>query len=140
MANLSQDDRAVIAKHPLDDSLDHLRDSLQKAEQSRRPGSTSDNSAGDIRDQDPLKIVSRLLSILQRHDVALTLRSKTGNENLAFELSTLFRRVQKNNFDYQQYRILSLLIIKKAPEFNVWNAAFDLIRFMIRILPSAAQG
>ena len=79
MANLSQDDRAVIAEHPLDDSLDQ---------------STSDNGADDTRDQGPLKAVSRLLYTLQGHEVALTLRSKTGTGDLASELSTLFKRVR----------------------------------------------
>jgi hypothetical protein len=101
MANLSQDDRTVITKHPLDGCLEHLRDSLRKAEQSFEPSSTSDNGAGDTRDQGPLKAVSRLLPILLGHEVAFTLRSKIGNENLASELSTLFRRVQNNNFNYQ---------------------------------------
>ena len=88
MANLSQDDRAVITEHPLDDCLDSLRDSLRKAEQSFEPNSKSGNGAGDTRDQGPLKTVSKLLSTLQTHDVALTLRSKTGTGDLASELST----------------------------------------------------
>ncbi len=33
MANLSQDYRTIIAERPLDNALDHLRDSLQKVEQ-----------------------------------------------------------------------------------------------------------
>lgn len=64
MANLSQDDCTVIAEHPLDDCLDLLRDSLRKAEQSYEPSSTSDNSANDIHDQRPSKVVLRLLYIL----------------------------------------------------------------------------
>jgi len=70
----------VIAKHPLENSLDHLRDSLRKAEQFYEPGSISYDGAGDNSDQGPLKAVSRLLSTFQSHDVALTLRSKTGME------------------------------------------------------------
>jgi hypothetical protein len=76
MASLSQDDRPVITKHPLDDSLDHLRDSLRKTEQLY-------DGAGDTCDQGPLKAVSRLLHALQGHDVALTLRSETGAGDLA---------------------------------------------------------
>ena len=107
MASLSRNDRTVITKHPLDDSLDHLRDSLQKAEQSYEPNLIAYNG-GNTRVQGPLKAVSRLLSILQGHEVALTLRSKTGAEDLASELSTLFRRVRKGDFNYQQYRAFSL--------------------------------
>jgi hypothetical protein len=125
MANLSQDDRAVITKYPLDDCLDPLRDSLRKAEQSYGPSSTFDNGAGDTRDQGPLKAVSRLLSILQGHDVALTLRSKTGTGDLASELSTLFR----------QHRPLSLLVIKNASDLDIWNAIVDPIKSISRITP-----
>ena len=129
MANLSQDDRDVITKHPLDDSLDHLQDSLQKAEQSY-------DSAGETPDPGRLKVVSRLLSTLQSHDVALTLRSKTGAGDLASELYTLFRRVQNNNFNYQQYRPLLLLVINnKASDLDIWNAVFDLIRSISQTTP-----
>jgi hypothetical protein len=49
MANLPQGDRTVITKYPLDDSLDHLQDSLQKAEQSYGPNSIAYNG-GNTRD------------------------------------------------------------------------------------------
>jgi Fungal protein kinase len=135
MANLSQDDRTVISKHPLDDSLDHLEDSLRKAEQSYRLSSISYDGARDTRDQRPLKAVSRLLHTLMGHDVALTLRSKTGNENLASELSTLFRRVQNNDFNYQLYRPLLLLVIDNISDFAIWNAVFDLINPISQTTP-----
>lgn len=61
--NLSQDDRTVITKHPLDDSRSS-RDSLRKAEQSDGPNSITHNGAGDTRGWEPLKAVSRLLYIL----------------------------------------------------------------------------
>ena len=128
MANLSQDDRAVITKHPLDDYLDHLRNSLRKTEQSY-------NGAGETRDQGLLNAVSRLLNTLVGHDVALTLRSKTGSGDLASELSTLFRRVRNGDFNYQQYRPLSLLVIQKAPDVDIWNAIFELTRSISRITP-----
>lgn len=133
MANLSQDDRTVITKHPLDDCLDHLRDSLRKVEQSF--SQVSDNGAADPRDQGPLKAVSKLLSTLQTHDVALTLRSKTGTGDLASELSTLFRRVRNGDFNYRQYRPLLQLVIKKAPDVDIWNAVVDLIRSISQTTP-----
>ena len=135
MASLLQEDCTVIRKHPLDDSLDHLRNSIRKAEQSYGPSPISHNDAGNNSDQGPLKAVSRLLHALQGHDVALTLRSKIGNENLASELSKIFRRVQNNDFNYQQYRPLSLLVIKKAPDFDIWNAVFDLIGSVFQTTP-----
>ena len=128
MANLSQEDRTVITKYPLDDSLDHLQESLRKAEQSH-------DSAGDNRDQGTLKAVSRLLSTLQGHDVALALHSKIGSGDVAWALSTLFGRVRNGDFNYEQYRPLSLLVIKNASDLDIWNAVFDLIRFISSITP-----
>ena len=134
MANLSQDDRNVIAKHPLDNSLDHLRDSLQ-AEQSYEPSSTSYDAAGDNRGQGPLKAVSRLLNTLQGHDVALTLRSKIAAGDLASELYNLFRRVRNGDFNYKHYLALSRLVVRKAPDVDIWNAVFDLITTVSRTTP-----
>ncbi len=70
----------IIAKHPLENSLDHLWDSLWKAEQFYEPGSISYDGAGDNSNQGPLKAVSRLLSTFQSHNMAPTLRSKTRME------------------------------------------------------------
>lgn len=138
MANLSQDDLAVIAEHPLDDCLDPLLDLLRKAEHNSSPSSTSEKGAGDTGDQGLLKAVSRLLYTLQGHDVALTLRSKTGNGDLASELSTLFRRVRNGCLNYQQYRPLLLLVTKKTPDSDIWNAVFDLIRSISQSTPPAS--
>lgn len=112
MASLSQDDRAVITKHLLDDSLDHLQVSLQKTEQSY-------DGAGDTRDQGPPKAVSILISTLLGHEVALTLRSKTGAGDLASELFNLVKRVRNGYFNYQQYRPLLRLVVKKAPDLDI---------------------
>jgi len=135
MSNLSQDNRTVIAKHPLDNSLDYLRDSLRKAEQSYKPDSTFYDAAVDSSDQGPQKATSRLLVTLMGHEVAFNLRSETGNGDLASELSTLFRRVRNGDFNYEPYRALFRLVIKKASDFDIWNAVFDLIRSISRITP-----
>ncbi|KAL9130813.1 MAG: hypothetical protein Q9175_006929 [Cornicularia normoerica] len=135
MANLSQNDRNVIAEHPLDKCLDHLQDPLRKAEQNYRPGSLSYDSTVDNHDQGPQKIISRLLYTLQGHEAALDLRSKTGSEDIASELSALFRRVRKGNFMYEHYRALSRLVVKQASDVDVWNAVFDLITTVSRTTP-----
>ena len=135
MANLSQEDRAVIAKHPLADCLNHLWVPLRKAEQSWEPSPTSDNGGGETRNQEPLKAVSRLLPVLLGHEVAFTLRSKSGSGDLASELSALFRRVRSGHLNYQQYRPLILLVIKNAPDIDIWNAVFDLIRSISQTTP-----
>jgi len=135
MANLSQNDHSIIAEHPLDTSLDHLREPLRKIEQSYKPGSLSDNGAVDSPDLVPQKAISRLLYTLQGHEVALDLRSKTGNGDIASELSTLFRRVRNGDFSYEHYRALSRLVIKQAPDVDIWNAVLNLITTVSRVTP-----
>ncbi|MCJ1251832.1 hypothetical protein MMC30_009070 [Trapelia coarctata] len=131
MANLSQVDRAIIAKYPLESSLTHLHDSLRKVEQTYEPDSTSyDDSAR--------KAISRLLYALQGHEVALDLQSKTGNKNLDSELSTLYRRVRNGDFKYQHYYALARLVVKQASDLDIWNAVFDLITTVSRVTPPAS--
>ncbi len=112
MANLSQNDHSIIAEHPLDTSLDHIREPLRKIEQSYKPGSLSYNGAVDSPDLVLQKAILRLLYTLLGHEVALDLRSKTGNGDIASELSTLFRHVRNGDFSYEHYRALSRLVIK----------------------------
>ncbi|KAL2043514.1 hypothetical protein N7G274_003821 [Stereocaulon virgatum] len=114
MANLSQNDRNIIAEHPLDTWLDHLQDPLRKAEQSYKPGSLSHDSIASISDQGPQKVISRVLGTLLVHEVALNLRSKIGSDNVASDLSELFIRVQRGRYNYEHYRALSRLVIKKG--------------------------
>jgi hypothetical protein len=135
MANLSQNDRNIIAEHPLDKCLDHLQDPLRKAEQQYRPGSLSHDVTVSSQDQGPQKAISRVLYTLQGHEVALDLRSKIGNSNIATELSKLFGLVQSSRYNYEHYRALSRLVVKKAPDVDVWNAVFDLIITVSRTTP-----
>ena len=119
MANLSQNDRNIIAEHPLDKCLDHLQDLLRKAEQNYRPGSLSYDGIADDSDRGPQEAISKLLLALMGHKVALDLRSKTGNGDIASELSTLFRRVCNGDSSYEHYRALSRLVIKQAPDVDI---------------------
>ena len=135
MAILSQNDRNIIAEHPLDICLDHLQDPLQKAEQSYKRCSLSHDSIASISDQGPQKVISRVLGTLQVHEVALDLRSKIGSDNVASELSELFKRVQRGHYSYEHYRALSRLIIKKARDIDIWKAVLDLIITVSRTTP-----
>ncbi len=139
MANLSQDERLVVATYPLNDSLAHLQDSLRKAEQSYPPRNFSDVESVDNSATGPPKAISRLLSTLQGHEVAFGLRSKTRNGNIVSELSTLVGRVQNGDFNYEHYRVLSRLVIKEAPDVDIWNAVFDLISTHSRITPPPSR-
>ena len=129
MANLLLDDRAIIAKHPLANSLDYLREPLRKIEQSLKPGSLSPHDAVDRKE------ISRLLCTLQGHEVAYNLRSKIGSGDIAFELSVLFRHVLNSDFNYEHYHTLLQLVIKQAPDVDIWNAVLNLIITVSRTTP-----
>ncbi len=54
---------------------------------------------------------------------------------MASELLRLRQRVQKGDFNYQHYRPLSQLVIKKASDVDVWSAVFNLIATLTRLSP-----
>ena len=138
MANLSQDNHKIIMEHPLNDSLDHLRNVLQKAEQSYKPNAISYDGAVGSSSQGPEKAISRLLIALISSDVALYLPSRTGTQNMCFDLVAVRTRVQKGDFNYEYYRALSQLVIRKASDVNIWSAVFDLIITLSRMTPPAS--
>lgn len=127
MANISQDDRDIIAKYPLSNSLDHLQGLLQDAEGSYMSDLNLNDSAINDLSQIYQKVISRLLSTLQGEETAFSLRSKISSRDIASELSDLFKGVRNGNFSYIHYRALLQLIIWKAPDVDIWNAVFDLI-------------
>ena len=135
IANLSQNDRNVIAEYPLNTYLDHLREPLRKIEQSYKSSSLSFDSAIDDPDLGSQKIISRLLYTLLGHDVALDLRLRIGNNDIASELSELFKRVRSGRYNYEHYRALSRLIVKQASDVDIWNAVFELITTVSRTTP-----
>ncbi|KAI9804850.1 MAG: hypothetical protein M1825_001219 [Sarcosagium campestre] len=137
MDNLSEDHRKIIAKYPLGTSLEHTLEALRKAEQSNEPGSLSYVDTLDS-PSSTQKAISRLLSTLLGHEVAFNLRSKARSENIASELSSIIRRVQSGNFNYEHYRALSKLVIKQASDVEIWNAVFDLISIASPITPPAS--
>jgi len=76
MANLSQDDRTIIAERSLDNAPDHLRDSLQKVEQipSQAP---SLSAAIDSSDQGPRNLkhaLGQYVSTVRARSLAPSLR------------------------------------------------------------------
>ncbi|RMZ90674.1 hypothetical protein DV736_g2093, partial [Chaetothyriales sp. CBS 134916] len=133
MATLSQDDRDLIARHPLDNSLDYLEKSLREVEQSST--SSRHGNATDMSEDGRQKAISRLLSALMGAEVALDLQSKTGSREVAAELAILFGRVRKGDFNYDHYRPLVKLVIQKAADFEIWSAVLDLITTLSRVTP-----
>ena len=135
MANLSQSDRNIIAEHPLDTSLDHLREPLRNTEQRYKPASLLFDGAADTSDYEPYEAISKFLLALMGHKAAYNLRSKISESNIATELSKIFGFVQSSRYDYEHYRALSRLIVTKASDVDIWNAVFNLIFIVSRTTP-----
>ena len=116
MANLSQNDRNIIAEHPLDTSREHLREPLRNIEQSYESSPLLFDGAADgpdlSPDLGPQKIILRLVSALLGHEAAYNLRSIVGNNDIASELSELFKNIRSGRYNYENYRVLSRLIVK----------------------------
>ncbi|KAL9121789.1 MAG: hypothetical protein Q9187_001654 [Circinaria calcarea] len=132
MASLLETDRIIIAEHPLDNSLDHLRDALREAE-------TSYTAADDDKFvQGAQKTALRLLGALESSEVAIHLNSGIGNGDVASDLLNLRQRVQKGDFNYEHYRALVRVVIHEASDVEIWVAVFNLIVTVFRLTPPAS--
>ncbi|SLM35803.1 serine threonine-protein kinase sgk2 [Lasallia pustulata] len=132
MAQLNREERDTINENPLGDSLSDVREALREAEQTRHyEASQSDDSTGapEWRRLFGPAIV-KLFSILWLSDVSGALASRTGGEALAFDLTAVRLRVQKDDFDYEHFRPLSQLVIKQAPDVDIWAAVVALVQLV----------
>lgn len=119
MAELPKNDRDIIAKYPLNDSLNRLQGLLQEAEQVY-------NVTTEPRDENCRKAISKLLTTLMGEEAAFNLRSRTSDDNVDSDLAGLFRRLRQGHFNYEYYRALVRLVIEKAPDVDIWKAVLDL--------------
>lgn len=138
MATLSQDDHDIVAKYPLDTSFDHLQESLQNMQQSNRSNTFLFDGGADDPNSERHETISKLLLALMGHKVAYNLHSNIGGGNIATELSKLFGLVQSGRFNYEHFRALSQLIIKKASDVEIWSAVLNLILTVSRATPPAS--
>ena len=125
MLKLSQQDRDIIAKYPLKDGLDFLRDKL----------SATDKPPADSGINGPQKAISLLLAALMGHEAAYNLESKDGSTDLASELSKAFTRIRTDPFNHEYFRPLSLLVIEKAADTDIWEAVFALLSTFAHTTP-----
>ncbi|EQL28197.1 hypothetical protein BDFG_09031 [Blastomyces dermatitidis ATCC 26199] len=120
MAELSDHDCDIIANLPLTNSLYRLQDLLQEAEQKY-------NDTSDPRDEICQQAISKLLTTLMGERAAFKLGSRTGDENLASDLASLFRRLQQGHLTYDHCRALVRLVIQKDLNIDIWKAVLNLI-------------
>ncbi|KMW68999.1 hypothetical protein BDDG_13193 [Blastomyces dermatitidis ATCC 18188] len=120
MAELSDHDCDIITNLPLSNSLYRLQDLLQEAEQKY-------NDTSDPRDEICQQAISKLLTTLMGERAAFKLGSRTGDENLASDLASLFRRLQQGHLTYDHCRALVRLVIQKDLNIDIWKAVLNLI-------------
>ena len=122
MAQLSQSERDFIEEYPLNNTLNHFRHILLEAEQSFTSVSTSRHNTASKGPEKPrlyAAAIGRLFHNLEGSETALYLSSRIKSQNLASDLLTLRRRVQKEDFDYSHFRALSRLVIDSASDIDI---------------------
>ncbi|EDN02619.1 predicted protein [Histoplasma mississippiense (nom. inval.)] len=129
-----------LLDHPYRRSARHARKTLPAPWRwnNHTPWSASLDGADD-RSEQLQDAVSQLLSTFQGEKAAFNLRSKISSRDIAFELSRLFERVRNGDFNYTYYRPLMTLVIKKAPDHDIWSAVLDLITRLPRVTPTPAS-
>lgn len=53
---------------------------------------------------------------------AFNLRPPISSRDVASELSRLFTHLREGDFQYEHYRLLTHLILRKAPDPDIWEA------------------
>ena len=112
MANLSQNDHNIIAEHPLNSFLNHLRGLLRKTKKSC--DATDDNFYQGFQ-----KAMLKLFDTLLLSEAANYLPSQIENRDVVSDLLKLRKRIQKGDFNYQRYRSLSQFVIKKTSDVDI---------------------
>ncbi|KAA6408372.1 MAG: serine threonine- kinase Sgk2 [Lasallia pustulata] len=135
MAHLNREERDTINENPLGDSLSGVREALREAERNTHyEASQSDDSTGaPERRRLFVAAIQKLFSILSASNVVLALASRTGRDALGYDLVRL--RVYKGDFEYKHFRPLLQLVIKQAPDVDIWAAVVALARLISHSTP-----
>lgn len=89
MMELTEDDHAIIAKHPMKDTLDHLQDVLHRAKQSFTPSPPPQDGAVAPTQEMPRLLfgsIGQLLFALMSHEVSSEITLKSSYRNVYTEL------------------------------------------------------
>lgn len=131
MEHLTPEERLTVEQNPLGESLIAVREALRDAEPciTEEEAYESENSFNELgRPRLFVAAISKLLSILSAADVSLSLASRTGKDALVSDLTAIRLRLQKGDFEHKIFRPLSQLVIKQAPDPDIWSAVVALIR------------
>ncbi|KAM4067749.1 hypothetical protein HRG_009852 [Hirsutella rhossiliensis] len=137
MAHLTQDERDIIEQNPFGDSLSAVRKALREAEPNTPCEASEPDDSADAPERPRLFVaaIGKLFSILSASDVSPQLASRTGRDSLFSDLGIVRSRLPKGDFEYQHFRPLSQLVIKQAPDVDIWAAVVALIRAISQSTP-----
>ncbi|KAM3509002.1 hypothetical protein MY11210_006497 [Beauveria gryllotalpidicola] len=136
MAHLMLEELDTIEHNPLGDSLSAVCEALREAEPNT-PDEASHSDKTDAPERPRLFVaaIGKLLSILSASDVSLSLASRTGRDSLFSDLGIIRSRLKKGDFECKHFRPLSHLVIKHAPDADIWAAVVALIRAISHSTP-----
>ncbi|EXU96023.1 protein kinase [Metarhizium robertsii] len=137
MAHLSEQERDTIDQNSLGDSLYTVREALREAERNtHREDPQSDDSIGTPeRPRLFVVAIGKLLSILSASDASPLLASRMGRDSLGSDIMAVRQRVQKSDFEYQNFRPLAQVVIKQAIDVDIWSAVIALVRSISHSTP-----
>ena len=102
----------IISEHPLNDTLDPLRDKLRDT-----------NNANSPRQED----VASLLSALVGSTAAFSLPSPNGSGNVAVRLFSIQQHVRGGSVKPDHFRTLIRHVVDKRTDIDIWEAVFAII-------------
>ena len=127
MVELTNEDLAIIAKHPLKGAFDHLQDVLQKTKKSFTP-SPKDEYSTPIQETPRLLYgtIIQILGILINHEVSVNITLESGNCNVSTELQDINKKLSRDGPFKEFFPLLNLALIK-ANDIDIWTAILNLI-------------
>ncbi|TWU78747.1 hypothetical protein ED733_006618 [Metarhizium rileyi] len=137
MAYFTSDELETIGQNPFGDSLSAVREALRDAE----PSTPTEASQLDDRADSPerprlfVAAIGKLFYILSGSKVSLALASRIGRDSLLVDLSVVRSRIQKGDLKYRHFRALSQLVIRQAPDVDIWAAVVALIEAIPYLTP-----
>lgn len=114
----------IISEHPLNDTLDPLRDKLRDT-----------NDANSPRQED----VASLLSALVGSTAAFSLPSPNGSGNVAVRLFSIQQHVRGGSVKPDHFRTLIRCVVDKSADVDLWEAVFTIIETLGPLTPPSSS-
>ena len=108
----------IISEHPLNDTLDHVRDKLR-------------NNTDNLRQED----IANLVGALVVSPAAFSLPSPDGSGSVAVKLFSIIQHIRGGVVKLDQFRPLVRYVVDKSPDAVIWAAVSSLINVLGPLTP-----